>query len=64
MRGLHRVHLPPAPRAQILVTPGSALAVPTWLLGVLAVPRLVPTLEELLTETGSLMLLSLEGRLA
>lgn len=55
MRGLCRVHLPPAPRAQVLVTLGSALAVPTWLLGVS---------EELLTETGSLTLLSLEGRLA
>lgn len=38
MRGLRRVHLPPAPHAQVLVTLGSALAVPTWLLGVSAVP--------------------------
>lgn len=55
MRRLRRAHLPPAPRAQVLVTLGSALAVPMWLLGVS---------EELLTETGSLTLLSLEGRLA
>lgn len=38
MRRLHRVHLPPAPRAQVLVTLGCALAVPIWLLRVSAVP--------------------------